>query len=203
VKKGKIMNKRQLQKQKTRKLILKNAKKCFIEQGFLNTTTAQIATECGIAHGTLFLHFKNKETLIIEILDQQLETISIKIIKLIQDSKNLQDILSKYLEFLGMEEDLFSVLARELPFYPDQLRRKIIFRDSLIRSKFVKAIQRGIEAGDFINCDSVAANTFLFSTINYYLSLKSIFVTDESVINKFKDQIISTFISFLTRREDQ
>ncbi|RLC51390.1 MAG: TetR/AcrR family transcriptional regulator, partial [Candidatus Cloacimonadota bacterium] len=71
-----FMNKRQLQKQKTREHILKIAKQEFVEKGFLNTTTNQIALQAGIAHGTLFLHFKNKDNLIVEILDKELELMS-------------------------------------------------------------------------------------------------------------------------------
>ncbi len=195
------MNKRQLQKERTRKLILSGAKKSFINQGFLNTTTSAIASDCGIAHGTLFLHFKNKENLIIEILDLQLEQISLKIMELIRDTKDLEEILNRYLEFLQDEEDFFCVIARELPFYPDQLRRKILFRESLIRSKFVQALEKGIATGVFRTCDSKMANTFFFSTINYYLSLKPIFVTEGSVISKFKNKIISTYITMLIREE--
>lgn len=197
------MNKRQIQKQKTRKMILQTAKKLFIVQGFLNTTTAQIAVECGIAHGTLFLHFKSKDILIIEILDQQLEQISFKIMELIRDTIDLEEILKKYLDFLQKEEDFFSVLARELPFYPEQLRRKIIFRESLIRSKFTKVIEKGTASGSLIECDAIMANTFLFSTINYYLSLKSLFVSEGSVISKFKDKIISTFLKLLSKGDNK
>jgi len=194
------MNKRQVQKQETRNFILKQAKNCFINKGFLQTTTSEIAAECGIAHGTLFLHFKNKENLIIEILDQQLEMISLKIIELIREACDLEEMLNNYLEFIQREEDFFHTISRELPFYSNELRRKIIFRESLIRDKFVKAIDEGIARGNFIVCDSVMAVTFLFSTISYYLSLKNIFVSEGSVIARFKSKIISTFLSFLTRR---
>jgi len=194
------MNKRQLQKQKTRKLILQTAKQYFIGKGFLKTTTAEIASECGIAHGTLFLHFRNKEMLIIEILDQQLESISLGILELIKDSRSLEEMLGNYLQFIEQEEDFFIVIAKELPFYSEELRRKIIFRESYIRSKFSKAIARGIEEGIFIECDPVTANTYLFSIINYYLSLKEIFVTEGSVIGKFREKIISTFMDFISRR---
>lgn len=195
------MNKRKIQKEKTRKHILNVAKKNFINRGFLKTTTSAIASDSGIAHGTLFLHFKNKDTLIIEILDQQLEQISFKIMELIRDTRDLEIILERYLEFIQQEEDFFCVLARELPFYQEQLRRKILFRESLIRSKFVKAIETGIGSGLYKNCDSRMTNNFFFSTINYYLSLKPIFVTDGSVIEKFKKRIISTYITMLLREE--
>jgi AcrR family transcriptional regulator len=191
------MNKRKLQKQKTRELILQTAKTEFIKNGFLNTTTSQIAIMAGIAHGTLFLHFKNKNVLITEILDREMDQISAGIQKLISEAADLEEMLILYLNLLQEDEDLFSVLARELPFYSDELRRLILFRDSLIRSQFHKVIKNGIQAGKYRRIDVASAVTFLFGTINYYLSLKNIFVQEGSVIAKFKTSLIKTFKALL------
>ena len=192
-----FMNKRQLQKQKTREHILKIAKQEFVEKGFLKTTTNQIALQAGIAHGTLFLHFKNKDNLIVEILDKELELMSSGIQDLVGRSADLEQMLILYLNLLEEDEKLFSVLARELPFYPEELRRKIMFRDSLIRSHFHNVIESGIGAGKYRKLDPSTAVTFLFGTINYYLSLRSIFVENGSVIAKFRSKIISTFKALL------
>lgn len=45
----------------------------FAEKGFNNTTTAEIATLSGVAQGTLFYHFKQKEGILCEVLDQVLQ----------------------------------------------------------------------------------------------------------------------------------
>ncbi|HHE64642.1 MAG TPA: TetR/AcrR family transcriptional regulator, partial [Bacteroidetes bacterium] len=115
------MNKRKLQKQKTRQKIVIAAKQEFIKNGFLNTSTAQIASQVGIAHGTLFLHFNNKNNLIMEILDRELAEINDSIHKVILSTGDLQEMLSSYLNELQEAEDFFSVIARELPFYPGEL----------------------------------------------------------------------------------
>lgn len=47
-----------------RDAILKSALTLFSERGFHNTPTSLIAQEAGVATGTLFHHFKNKEELI-------------------------------------------------------------------------------------------------------------------------------------------
>jgi AcrR family transcriptional regulator len=47
-----------------REKILKAALNLFTERGFHNTPTSLIAKEAGVATGTLFHHFKNKEELI-------------------------------------------------------------------------------------------------------------------------------------------
>ena len=191
------MNKRQLQKFKTREHILKIAKSEFVTKGFLNTTTAEISNYAGIAHGTLFLHFKNKDTLIVEILDRELEEISLSIQQMIAKTADLDQLLLQYLNLLQEDEELFVVLARELPFYSEELRRKILFRDSIIRSHFYKAIEVGIKEKKYREVDVTSTIIFLFGTINYYLSLKSIFVKEGSVIKKFKTSIIKTFTKLL------
>ncbi|GAB4341360.1 MAG: TetR/AcrR family transcriptional regulator [Calditrichia bacterium] len=47
-----------------RQAILKAALELFVERGFHNTPTSLIAKQAGVATGTLFHHFKNKEELI-------------------------------------------------------------------------------------------------------------------------------------------
>lgn len=45
----------------------------FAEKGFSNTSTAEIAALSGVAQGTLFYHFKQKEGILCEVLDQVLK----------------------------------------------------------------------------------------------------------------------------------
>ena len=197
------MNKRKEQKLQTRKHIVKIAKEVFAESGFLSTATSLISTKAGIAHGTLFLHFPNKEALIIEVLDIELSIISSEIQKLLEKSYNFEQLLSEYLELIIRQENLFSVLAKELPFYTDELRRKILFRESMIRSNFRKALLYDIEEREVKQCDVNAVVTSVFGTINYYLSLKHIFVSEGSVISKFKDSILSVCQLLKTEKEGQ
>ncbi len=48
--------------------ILKTGEKLFIVKGFNNTTMDEIARECELAKGTLYLHFKSKEELLSAIM---------------------------------------------------------------------------------------------------------------------------------------
>lgn len=45
----------------------------FAEKGFRNTSTAEIASQAGVAQGTLFYHFKNKEGILTEVLRELLD----------------------------------------------------------------------------------------------------------------------------------
>ena len=191
------MNKRQVQKQFTHEKIIAAAKQIFIEKGIINTATAQIAEAAGVAHGTLFLHFPNKDSLVIELLDVELAKFSDSIKKLIVETSDIVTILEQYLNLIQAEEGFFSSLARELPDYKAELRRKILFRESLLREHFYRVIEKGIEQNIYAKVDITSALTFLFGTINYYLSLKTSFVQEGSGIEKFKPSIIKTMRDLL------
>ena len=193
------MNIRQVHKQYTREKIITAAKNIFIEKGIINTATSQIAIMAGIAHGTLFLHFPSKDALVIELLDVELNKFSKNIKLLISETADIAFILDQYLNLIQAEEGFFSSLARELPSYKDELRRKILFRESLVREHFHQVIKKGIEDNIYAHVDIPSALTFLFGTINYYLSLKTSFTTEGSVIEKFHDQIVKTFMKILEK----
>ena len=197
------MNKRQAQKQFTREKIIGAAKQIFIEKGIINTATSQIAEAAGIAHGTLFLHFPNKDSLVIELLDVELAKFSDNIKQLILETTDVKAILDQYLDLIQAEEGFFSSLARELPNYKDELRRKILFRESLIREHFHQVIENGIEQKIYADIDIPSTLNFLFGTINYYLSLKTSFVQEGSVIEKFHDQIIDVFMKILKKSKGE
>ena len=193
------MNKRQTQKQFTRDKIIAAAKMVFIEKGIINTATSKIAEMAGVAHGTLFLHFPNKDSLVIELLDVELAKFDENIKQVILGTDDIKNILEQYLNVIQAEEGFFSTLARELPHYKDELRRKILFRESFIREHFHQVIEKGIEQNRYAKINIPCALTFLFGTINYYLSLKKSFVQEGSIINKFHDQIIDIFMKIIQK----
>jgi len=47
-------------------LILEAAVKVFAEQGFSQSTISQIAREAGVADGTIYLYFKNKDDILVQ-----------------------------------------------------------------------------------------------------------------------------------------
>ncbi|MGI9612730.1 MAG: TetR/AcrR family transcriptional regulator [Acidimicrobiales bacterium] len=59
--------KRERNKADKQRRILGAAKELFQEQGFAETTTAQISDKAGIGAGTLYLYFESKEELLIEV----------------------------------------------------------------------------------------------------------------------------------------
>ncbi len=55
--------------------ILAAALKAFAKNGFYNTRVSEIASEAGVADGTIYLYFKNKDDLLISLFEDRMEWI--------------------------------------------------------------------------------------------------------------------------------
>lgn len=58
-----------------RERILEGALKAFARSGFYNTKVSEIAREAGVADGTIYLYFDNKDDLLISLFEDRMEWI--------------------------------------------------------------------------------------------------------------------------------
>ena len=192
------MNKREKAKQETREKLLVAAKEEFVKNGLLNISTVDIAKRAGVAHGTVFFHFHNKENLLLEVFDRELLQLTDELYLQLHGSHTFADLLNTYLDFLEREETFFAIIARETPFYSPELRRMILGREAAIRHYFYQALQRAIAQQQYKNVDITATLNFLFGTLNYYLCLRESFAAEGSVIKEKRQAIVDTFIQLLS-----
>jgi len=66
---------RQASKAETRNTLLRAALELFVEKGFEETPASEIAQQAGVAVGTIYLHFGDKEGLLNAILENLADTI--------------------------------------------------------------------------------------------------------------------------------
>lgn len=55
-----------------RQRILEGALRAFARKGFYNTKVSEIASEAGVADGTIYLYFKNKDDLLISLFEDRM-----------------------------------------------------------------------------------------------------------------------------------
>ncbi len=79
---------RKIKKAETVATILKISGKLFHEQGYENTSIAQIANECNLSKGALYHHFTSKEEVLENICSNYYKTLKDKFLP-IADKKNL------------------------------------------------------------------------------------------------------------------
>ena len=102
--------------------ILAAATRLFSVKGFKDTSMAELSKMIGVAQGTIFYHFKNKEELFLAVLKGTKEAI-IEEFESYMGKKQFQngmemieDVVSFYLYLAGKMEDQFLLLHRHFPY---------------------------------------------------------------------------------------
>jgi len=100
------------------KAILRAAIKVFARSGFFNAKVADVASEAGVADGTVYLYFKNKDDILVSIFNDHMnEALASgrKTLAEIDDPvEKIRRIVLAHLEGLGRDRDLAIVFQVEL-----------------------------------------------------------------------------------------
>lgn len=101
-----------------REAILRAAIKTFAGKGFFNSKVADIAKEAGVADGTVYLYFKNKDDILHSVFDRAMDEFideGKKELAALDDPKEkLTRIAELHLERLGSDRDMAIVFQVEL-----------------------------------------------------------------------------------------
>lgn len=101
-----------------REAILRAAIRVFAHNGYFNSKVADIASEAGVADGTVYLYFKSKEEILHSIFDRSVEAALADGRRQLKDISDPRDKLRRiallHLEWLGADRDLAVVFQVEL-----------------------------------------------------------------------------------------
>lgn len=114
------------------------ARELFVEKGFDDTMTREIAIRAGVGLGTIFIYAANKRDLLFLIVNDELEDISKAAGASISEQasllENLLDVSRRHYEFFARQPALSRLVLREMVFYASgaQAGRFQTTRESLI-----------------------------------------------------------------------
>lgn len=98
--------------------ILRSAIKVFASSGFFNSKVADVAREAGVADGTVYLYFKNKDDILVSIFNYYMEEAlaagKASLAKTDDPREKLRRIVHAHLESLGRDRNLAIVFQVEL-----------------------------------------------------------------------------------------
>jgi len=98
--------------------IMRAAIKVFAKNGFHNSKISQIAKEAGVADGTIYLYFKNKDDILIKVFEERLGEINAmlndQLNRLDNPVDELRFCIRGYLELFANNRALAEVIAVEL-----------------------------------------------------------------------------------------
>ncbi|BDQ37136.1 TetR family transcriptional regulator [Pseudodesulfovibrio nedwellii] len=103
---------------KKKEAILKVATVLFANKGFADTSVQELARLTGVAEGTIFYHFKNKEGLLLAILEKTRDEIVDQFERFFENRpfnsglEMAEEVVSFYLYLAGLLEDKFLLLHR-------------------------------------------------------------------------------------------
>lgn len=150
-----------------RTVILDAALKTFVKRGYTETKVAEIASEAGVAEGTLYNYFQSKEDLLLALFDEKwgniIEGIRKKISRLDDPNKKLKAIFSQVVIMFKKNRqlaELFMVDVKQSSIFLNNytINRVVEFLD-IIEEVLVEGKQKGVYRRDL---DARVAKMIIF-----------------------------------------
>jgi TetR/AcrR family fatty acid metabolism transcriptional regulator len=151
---GNIMTRIYTEKRTEKKnRIIEAAVTVFAEKGFYNAKVSDVARAAGVADGTIYIYFKNKDDILISLFESKMEHILRRFIDAVEKASDPIDKLKAffrlYFSLIKEDKNLAEVFQVELrqssKFLKDYKNQKFSDYLNLIAS----IIQEGIESGFF------------------------------------------------------
>lgn len=173
---------RSRQRETTRRQLVEAGLRVVAAHGFAGATTAAIAKATGKAHGTVFVHFKSREALVGELVEEIGRAMSRRLAEISSDVIGVGDVVDAHLTALAEQEVLFARLLCEASTLPLGARARIFALQSGIAWRLRAAYARDVANGTARDMDPVVlANTWIALT-NHYLMNRDLFAPGASVI---------------------
>jgi AcrR family transcriptional regulator len=139
-----------------REAILASAVTLFAQQGYADTEMEAIAVAAGVAKGTLYRYFKNKEELFLAAVDRSFERLTEFVVESIvcldEPVAIIRTSFRAIARFCHKNPVVMELLAEERSAFRDRPARHLLHRNKN-RPFFAEIVRRGIEQGTFREVD--------------------------------------------------
>jgi len=191
-------NQRKKQKRETRDKIMEAAMIMFAERGF-SVTTTEIAKSAGISHGSIFVHFTTREELIDCAINVFFECINQEINIAAKGNADMEDLLEVHLSMLRSSEDFYRNLITQMSLLPDTTRERLFAYQTTLSFHFDDVLRREKEQGQIVGLPHHMLFNMWLSLVHYYLQNRTMFAPEGSVIDRYRDELISSYVMMIRR----
>lgn len=177
------MNRREVSKTETRRLIMAAAQKLFFEKDIDQCTMRAIAKEAGVSAASVVVHFKNKGALMEAALTEDIERTTAQALATLPAegdlAKRLTHIWRAMYDFYDLNRKLYRVLIRSTVFEPEEDTPFLTWQTITFFNFLEKMIDDEKTAGRMSpSVDSYILAAALFSQ---YFGVLSMFYRDPSM----------------------
>jgi AcrR family transcriptional regulator len=166
-----------MKKKVSQSKILKTALSLFSSKGYSETKMSTIAKGVGLSVGALYLRFKNKEQLCLEIIKDQTKDFRELIDNLVTSKKDPLQTLRAYitvnLEFAFKKQQLLSIFISEykLPFIQPLKKNFFNSQQKILR----EVLKRGVKEKLFRPMDASETALMIFASLRGVVMMKLVF----------------------------
>jgi AcrR family transcriptional regulator len=182
----------------TKRKIFDAATKVVGKHGYAEASVARITEEAGVAQGTFYNHFENRQ----ELLDQLLPTIGIDMVRFIHDRTGTaqaarQEIerFGAFFDFIGEVPEFLRILNEAEFFAPTGYQKHL---DNIVTA-YIRILQRARDAGaieDFSDGEFEAIVYILMGARGY---LSQRYSYSGGKVTAVPDHVISAYRKLITR----
>lgn len=170
------------QREATRRQLVAAGLRVVAERGFAAATTAAIALASGKAHGTVFVHFRTRDALVAELVEEVGRAMTQRLAEMPSDTPGVADVLDAHLAALAEHELLYARLLREATSLPPAARARVFALQSGVAWRLRAAHGRDVERGLARAMNPVALANSWIALSNHYLMNRDLFAPHASVI---------------------
>ena len=187
-----ILGVREQAKNRTREIILRETSLLLQQSGFVKVSTKDISQQCNVSQGTIFLHFRTKETLLYTILSSNIEGLELEL-KHSCSTNDIQDVfLRNFLDTLISFENMISRAYKDYPYLSDILRKQLDSLDVFFKNLFYDNLKNSKTTPLNIVDSFLLIDSFM-SQIKNYLLEKDPISSSNSIIRQRRGRIIKLY----------
>jgi len=154
-------------KRRTRAEILAAAADLFRAYGYADTNLGDISSYVGIGRTTLYEYFSDKEDVLVNLVESRIPGVVDRLLEGVPGDVTTRDRLAELivrgLEFVSSNDDLGSILMREVPRLSEPAQRRIRKAHRPLEDEVTRLCRIGIESGEFRRFDPVDAGRLVFT----------------------------------------
>jgi AcrR family transcriptional regulator len=177
-----VRRSRTAQRDATRRRLVAAGLKVVAREGFAGATTAAIARASGTAHGTVFVHFRTRDALVVELVSEVGRTITSHLATLAGEAPTLSAVLDAHLAALGQHEVLYARLLADAPALPLAARAHTFALQSGVAFRLRSAYAMALQQGQVRDLDATTVTNIWISLTNHYLLNRDLFAPGKRVI---------------------
>jgi AcrR family transcriptional regulator len=154
-------------KRRTRAEILDAAADLFRSYGYTDTNLGDISAYVGIGRTTLYEYFSDKEDVLVNLVESRIPGVVDRLLAgvpgEVSTRERLAELIVRGLEFVSSDDDLGSILMREVPRLSEPAQRRIRKAHRPLEDEVTRLCRIGIESGEFRQFDPVDAGRLVFT----------------------------------------